>query len=54
MPTSGISRNFCFLIPISRGGTGICPPANAHAITDYFISGFTNKASSSHEAKKRF
>jgi len=27
---------------------------NAHAIIDYFISGSTNKASSSNETKKRF
>jgi len=28
--------------------------ADAHAIIDYFISGSTNKASSSNETKKRF
>jgi len=26
MPTSGFSRNIWFLIPISRGETGLCPP----------------------------
>jgi len=30
------------------------PPADAHAIIDYCISGSTNKASSSNEKKKRF
>jgi len=54
MPTSGFSRNFWFLIPISRGETGICLPANAHAIIDYLILGFTNKVSSSNEPKERF
>jgi len=29
-------------------------PTDAHAIIDYFISGSTNKASSSNETKKRF
>ena len=55
MPTSGFSKNFWFLIPISREGKpAFAPPANAHAIIDYFISGFTNKASSSNEPKERF
>jgi len=55
MPTLGFLINFWFLIPISRGETGIpSPPANAYVIIDYFISGFTNKASSSNEPKKRF
>jgi len=55
MPTSGFSKNFWFLIPISREGKpAFAPPANARAIIDYFISGFTNKASSSNEPKKRF
>jgi len=38
---------------------GKCPfclpcPADAHAIIDYFISGSSNKASSTHETKKGF
>jgi len=43
-----------YLVPITKGETGICPPANAHAIIDYFISGYTNKASPSNEPKKHF
>jgi len=31
-----------------------CTPVDAHAIIDYFISGSTNKASSSNETKKSF
>ena len=43
MPTSGFSRNIWFLIPISRGKIPDLPPStDAHAIIDYFISGFTN------------
>jgi len=46
MPTSGFYRNIWFLIPISTGANArFSHPANAHAIIDYFISGFTNKAS---------
>jgi len=46
MPTSGFSRNICFLIPISMEQVPVLPPpAKAHAIIDYFISGSTNKAS---------
>jgi len=54
MQTSGFSRNSWFLIPISRGETGICHPANARALIDYFILGSTNKAISSNEPKKHF
>jgi len=56
MPTSGFTRNVCFLIPISRRGANarFSTPADAHAIIDYFISGSTNKASSPNETKKRF
>jgi len=56
MPTSGFSRNIWFLIPIFWEENGHLPPcpANAHAIIDYFISGSTNKASSSNEPKKHF
>jgi len=51
----GFSRNIWFLFPISKGGKcSFFYPADAHAITDYFISGSTNKASSSNETKKRF
>jgi len=49
------SGNIWFLIPISRGGKrAFAHPASAHAIIDYFISGSTNKASSSNEPKKQF
>ena len=49
MPTSGFSRNW-FLIPISMGDMPVSPPpANAHAIIDYFISGSTNKTSWSND-----
>jgi len=55
MLTSGFSGNVWFLIPISRGGKrAFAHPTNAHAIIDYFISGSTNKASSSNEPKKHF
>jgi len=55
MPTSGFSRNVWFLIPISIGANArFAHPANVHAMIDYFISGSTNKASSSNETKKRF
>jgi len=54
IPTSGFSRHIWFLIPISRENARFAPPADAHAIIDYFISGSTNKASSSNETKKRF
>ena len=44
MPTSVLSRNIWFVIPISRREMPAFPPADAHAIIDYFISGSTNKA----------
>ena len=46
MPTSGFSSNILFLIPISRveNARFAPPPADAHAIIDYFISVSTNKA----------
>ena len=50
MSTSGFEK-FLVLLP---GGNGYFLPANAYAIIDYFISGFTNKASSSNEPKERF
>jgi len=55
IPTSSFSTNICFIILISIGENArFAHPANAHAIIDYFISGSTNKASSSHETLKRF
>jgi len=56
MATLGFSRNIWILIPISRRGANarFAPPSDAHAIIDYFISGFTIKASSSNERQKRF
>jgi len=55
MPTSDFSRNIWFLNPNFQGGKcPFSPPADAHAITDYSMSGSTNKASSSNEAKKHF
>jgi len=45
MLTSGFPRNIWFLIPISMEvNARFSPPANAHAIIDYFISCSTNKA----------
>jgi len=55
MPTSDFSRNIWFLNPNFQGGKcPFSPTANARAIIVYFMSGSTNKASSSIEAKKRF
>ena len=42
---------------VRRAGEGkraFAPLANARAMMDYFISGSTNKASSSNEPKKHF
>jgi len=45
MPTSGFSRNIWFLNPNSWvANARFRPPADAHAIIDYFISVSTNKA----------
>jgi len=53
MLTSVFSRNIWFFIPISRRGENarFAPPADVHALIDYFITGSTNIASSSNEKK---
>jgi len=53
MPTLVFSRNTWFLIPIPKGQMPVLP-TDVHAIINYFISGSTNKASSSNDMKKRF
>jgi len=50
-----VFEKYLVLNPNFLGGKrAFAPPANAHAIIDYFISGSTNKASSSNEPKKHF
>jgi len=48
-------QKYLVLNPNFQGANGrFAPPADAHKIIDHFISGSTNKASSSNEPKKRF
>jgi len=55
MPTSVFFQKYLVLNLTFQGGLNACfPPADAHAIFDYFISGCINKASSSNETKKHF
>jgi len=55
MPTSVFFNKYLVPNPKFQGENArFAPPADAHAIIDYFISGSTNKASSSNETKKSF
>jgi len=48
-------QKYFVLNPNFQGANArFAPPADAHKIIDYFISGSTNKASSSNQTKKRF